>query len=451
VQPRLWIATVVLGAAAAGGAASAADEHAHHHQPPSAETPVEMEAAPAAQMPYATPRETLIPGLPGMPGGLHLMVNAFAHLQNVGLDGHAIANPDVAQTFDGGATRPLLQDDWVMGYGRDGRGRVEGIVMLNLEPLTIGPAGIPELGQAGEGLWDAQHSHQLLHQAMVAVHPLAWTAAGEANMGFEPAWDLALFAGQGSATIGPPIFMHRASSPGPTVPRKHHKGENPHETSPVLGASLRRGATTIDASIFGAVELHPQDSRFYPHPAAPRSAAARLRQVLAGAVELQVSGERLRAQGGGEPDAWQASASAYLWGTLAGLRVDALLDWGLDLPDGGPSAQGALAEVALRTAALRDVFWLRTELNQREEAPGAAVEVSGPWLFQTVGFEHVNWVSPTSGLQVGLFGEATYARIPDALAAGYGRSQAVTVNVGLHVFGMAMLDGDLNRMAHHHH
>ena len=97
-----------------------------------------------------------------------------------------------------------------------------------------------------------------------------------------------MFGGQGSATIGPPVFMHRASSPGPTVPRKHHKGENPHETSPVIGAALRYDVTTFEASIFGAEELGPDDSRFYPHPAAPTSFAARVRHVFARSLELQI-------------------------------------------------------------------------------------------------------------------------------------------------------------------
>src|SRR5450432_3374258 len=35
----------------------------------------------AGAMPYATPRQTLIPGTPGMAGGFHLMVNGFAHAQ----------------------------------------------------------------------------------------------------------------------------------------------------------------------------------------------------------------------------------------------------------------------------------------------------------------------------------------------------------------------------------
>jgi len=290
-----------------------------------------------------------------------------------------------------------------------------------------------------------------VHQAMVAVHPLAWTDIGVASMMTEPIWDLSLFGGQGSATIGPPVFMHRASSPGPTVPRKHHKGENPHETSPVIGAALRYDVTTVEASVFGARELTPADSRYYPHPAAPRSIAARVRRAVAGAVELQVSGERLRDQGAGAPDAWQASASAYGVMLLAsGLRFDVLLDWGLDHPDIGPAAQGGLGELAVRSPDRRVVGWVRSEFNQREEPPGAPVEVSSLWLFETAGGEYVGWGSRASGIQLGVFAEATYTRIPGALAAMYGRAQATSMNVGLHVFGMWMLDGSLRRMHHDH-
>src|SRR4029079_7138970 len=149
-------------------------------------------------------------------------------------------------------------DTWAMGYGRDASGTIEGLLMLNFEPFTVGRAGIPEVGQSGEGLWDAQHSHQFIHQAMIALHPLAGLPGwGPVGMSEEGDYDLSLFFGQGSATIGPPIFMHRASSPGPTVPRKHHKGENPHETFPVIGAAVRYDVTTIEGSIFGAKELTP--------------------------------------------------------------------------------------------------------------------------------------------------------------------------------------------------
>jgi hypothetical protein len=416
---------------------------------------VRAQDAEPAQVPYTVPRQTLIPGTPGMPGGVHIMVNGFAEAQNAGMGSYAIKNTGV-QSFNGGTTYPLLVDDWVMVYGRDAHGWVEGLLMLDFEPLTVGSAGVPEIGQSGEGLWDAQHAHQLIHQAMIAVHPLSgvdgWHPEG---MMKEGRYDLAIFGGQGSATIGPPIFMHRASSPGPTVPRKHHKGENPHETFPVIGTSLRIDDTWFETSIFSALELTPQDSRLYPHVAAPESAAARIRHVFGDWLEVQASGERLRNQGHGEPDAWQASASVYAWAALRGWRVDGLLDWAIDVPDPGANgnratAQALLGELATRTPSRRQTIWLRSEFNQREESPALGGFVSSPWFFETLGFEHVVAGGAGSGIQVGLFGEGTLISIPSSLRAVYGTDAAVTLNVGLHVFGMWMLDGNLRPMAHGH-
>ena len=367
-----------------------------------------------AQMPYADPRETLIPGNPGMPGGVHVMINAFAHVESTGL----------------GQTQPLLTDDWAMIYGRDKRGWIEGTLMLNFEPFTVGAAGYPEIGQSGEGLWDAQHAHQFLHQAMIAVHPLAGT------WGPGALHDLSIFAGQGSATIGPPIFMHRASSPGPTVPRKHHKGENPHETFPVVGMSYREGDTTFELSAFSALELTPEDSRFHPYVAAPVSGAARVRHVINHMLELQISGEHLHDQGHGEPDTSQLSASAYFWKEVKRWRMDALLDYALDAPDVGDASQAVLGEFALRSPNRRETMWLRSEFNQREEPASRGGGVSSPWFFQTAGYEHVLFV--TAGLQVGVFGELTAIAIPPSLQSFYGHDAAVTVNFGLHLFGMWM-------------
>ncbi|HEX8796615.1 MAG TPA: hypothetical protein VF765_36945 [Polyangiaceae bacterium] len=421
-----------------------------------------QEVADAPPVPFATPREALIPGRPGMPGGIHLMINGFAEAQNAGIPGHTINNPG-AGSFNAGSTYPLLVDDWAMAYARDSRGWVEGLLMLNFEPLTVGAAGYPEIGQSGEGLWDAQHAHQLLHQAMVAVHPLSGIDGWHpVDMMTEGNFDLSLFGGQGSATIGPPIFMHRASNPGPTVPRKHHKGENPHETFPVLGASLRIHGTWLEASAFSALELTPQDSRLYPHVAAPESYAARVRQDVGQWLELQVSGERLRNQGHGEPDAYQASASAYGWWNVQGWRLDGLLDWALDLPDADASgrratSQAALGEFAARTPTRVATVWTRSELNQREESPAVAGEgprnngiagiVSSPWFFQSFGLERVVCQSAASGLSFGLFGEATFIYIPPVLQSFYGTEAAFTVNLGVHLSGMWMLGGDLRPMS----
>jgi hypothetical protein len=232
------------------------------------------------------------------------------------------------------------------------------------------------------------------------------------------------------------------------VPRKHHKGENPHETFPVVGASLRIDGTWLEASAFSGKELTPQDSRLYPHVGPPSSFAARVRHAFADEVEAQVSGERLVDQGAGEPNAFQVSASLYGWGAVHDWRLDGLLDWAIDLPDGHASAEGALAELATRTPDRRTTLWTRSEFNQREESPALGGFVSSPWLFETLGAERVIVGGKASGLQLSFFGEATLVYIPESLQAYYGTATAVTVNVGLHVFGMWMLDGDLRRMEH---
>ena len=219
----------------------------------------------------------------------------------------------------------------------------------------------------------------------------------------------------------------------------------------MVGAVLRIDDTWVEASAFSAKELTPQDSRWYPHVAAPESFAARVRQGIGGWLELQASGERLVNRGQGEPDAYQLSASAYAWVDARGWRLDGLADWAIDMPD--PDATGvrrtasaALLEAAARTPNRRRTFWLRSEYNQREESPAFGGGVSSPWFFETLGFEQVVICGAKSGLQLGVFGEATYINIPPSLRGFYGADSAATLNVGLHLFGMWMLDGNLRPM-----
>ena len=98
------------------------------------------------------------------------------------------------------------------------------------------------------------------------------------------------------------------------------------------------------------------------------------------------------------------------------------------------------------TPTRRQTFWLRSEFNQREESPAFGGGVSSPWFFETLGFEQIVAGGARSGLQLGLFGEATYIDIPPSLRAFYGTESAATVNVGLHLFGMWMLDASFRPM-----
>lgn len=373
--------------------------------------------------PMLMPIRTMIPGTWALPGALMIMGNVHGLLTNPGFPR--------AQDRALGRTHPYLVNDWVMARARTGDGWLEGMLMLNFEALSFGKGGWYEVGQAGEGLWDTQHQHQLVHQALLAVH-----LTGSSDGPFRAT----VWGGQGSATIGPPLFMHRASNPSPTVPRKHHKGENPHETFPVLGATLQWHGSVLEASVFSATELGRDDSRLYPRVHAPKSVAARFRQMLGESLEFQVSGERLVDQGT-EGDAYQASSSLY--GRSVGrVVVDWLLDAAIDVPFGPPhghegnepaeqhgAARAILGEVAVRDASLRDIGWTRLELNDRVERNET---VSKRWFFGSLGYERVLWVDPASLVGLGLFAEGTLVRVPDSVRTLYGDRWGVTTTVGLH-------------------
>jgi len=395
--------------------------------------------------PMLMPLRMMIPGDWTPPGSWHFMGNFAA----------VATNPGFSRAYDPGLgrTHPYLLADWAMVQGRTENGYLEGMLMLNFEPLTFSRDGVYEVGQAGEGLFDRQHQHQLVHQAMLALHVLGRE---------DGPMKLTLWGGQGSATIGPPIFMHRASNPSPTVPRKHHKGENPHETFPVIGATFEYLGTALDLSAFSAYEFGPEDSRLYPRLHAPKSFAARIRQRLFGTVEIQVSGERLNDQGdrylqtapgapivnaGPEEDAYQLSASIY--GRWVGAFVlDGLLEWAVDRPvhreaGGHGAAYAWLAEAAVRSVSLRDIGWMRVEVNDRIEADES---VSRRWFFGTLGYEHVLWVDPGSIFGVGIFSEITAVRVPAAVSDAYGNTWGATTTLGLH--GQWMYMGGAHAMHH---
>ncbi|HWL88904.1 MAG TPA: hypothetical protein VNO21_24035 [Polyangiaceae bacterium] len=102
--------------------------------------------------------------------------------------------------------------------------------------------------------------------------------------------------------------------------------------------------------------------------------------------------------------------------------------------------------MAARSPNRREILWLRSEFNQREEPETRGGGISTPWFFETLGFEHVVLGGSRGGVQVGFFGEGTLISIPSSLRDFYGTDVAVTINVGLHVSGMWMLDGDLRPM-----
>lgn len=387
--------------------------------------------------PMLMPIRTMMPGAWPLPGS----VMAMANFQGI------VTRPGFPNAYDArlGRAHPYLLHDWAMVRARTENGYLEGLLMLNFESFSFGKSGWYEVGQAGEGLWDRQHQHKLLHQALLALH----------LTGADTVFRATLWGGQGSSTIGAPVFMHRASNPSPNVPRKHHKGENPHETFPVIGATFQHRGSVLEGAAFSGGEPGPNDSRIPPRAGLPKSFSLRFRQSVGELFEFQTSAQYLTEQGGDHADTWQVSTSAY--GRYVGkVVVDWLLDGAIDMPvtaaaghgDHGlkshDPARGFLVEVAVRSASLRDVGWTRIEINDRVEPDHA---LSRHWFFGTLGYERVVWVDPSSVVGIGLFGEGTLVRVPTTLLDRYGDRWGMTLTGGLH--GQLMWMNSKSHGGHH--
>ena len=239
------------------------------------------------------------------------------------------------------------------------------------------------------------------------------------------------------------------------MPRKHHKGENPHETFPVIGATFQYRGSVLEGAAFSGGEPGPNDSRVPPSAGLPKSFSFRFRQNVGELFEFQTSAQYLTEQGGDHADSWQASTSVY--GRYIGkVVVDWLLDGAVDMPvkpaaghgDHGKKthdpARGFLAEVAVRSQSLRDIGWTRVEINDRVEPDHY---VSRNWFFASLGYERVMWVDPGSVVGIGLFGEGTLVRVPAALLDRYGDEWGITLTGGVH--GQLMWMNSKAHVGHH--
>ena len=257
--------------------------------------------------------------------------------------------------------------------------------MLDLEPLTVGPEGIPELGAVGrracgtpstatpDSPGDDRRAPARLDRFRRGVDD-ARAATGICRC--SPGRAARRSARRCSCTAR--ATQARRSRASTTRARTRTR-RRPSSAGRCATTSRRR---SVDLRRAGA------DARTTAASSAPSGA-----DVVRGAraPRFRATSSRCRSPASAcattatAADAWQASASAYSWRTFGAMRLDALLDWGLDRPDVGPTRAGRASKAALRSADRRAIGWLRSEMNQREEPPGAPVEVSSPWLFGTAG------------------------------------------------------------------
>ena len=128
--------------------------------------------------------------------------------------------------------------------------------MFSLDRLTEGGGGYPLLFQTGESwngrpLIDRQHPHDLFSELSVSYGRSLGPDAGV----------FAYFGFPGEPALGPPAFMHRASSLGnPNAPLGHHMQDSTHITFGVLTGGARYKGLKLDASVFTGRE--PDENRF---------------------------------------------------------------------------------------------------------------------------------------------------------------------------------------------
>lgn len=146
--------------------------------------------------------------------------------------------------------------NWLMGTGERsiGKARLRLHGMFSLEPFTLRDIGSPQAFQTGEtfrgaALIDYQHPHDLLMALGTEVRV--------------PARNTTLILGLdvvGSPSLGPPVFMHRASADVvPQAPLAHHHLDSTHLTPGVVRMGIEAHAWRLEGSWFRGRE--PDENR----------------------------------------------------------------------------------------------------------------------------------------------------------------------------------------------
>ncbi|MES2642493.1 MAG: cytochrome c [Myxococcota bacterium] len=175
--------------------------------------------------------------------------------------------------------------NWVMVHGTVGDDDTEvgARAMLSLEPLTVGGAGYPLLGQTGETwegrpLVDRQHPHDLFMELALQARQTFGEAAGV---------ELYL-APVGEPALGPTAFPHRASAiSDPFAPIGHHWEDATHISFGVLTAGVFNEWAKLEGSWFNGRE--PDENRYDLDLDVPDSWSSRLSVSLLPMWTAQVS------------------------------------------------------------------------------------------------------------------------------------------------------------------
>jgi hypothetical protein len=174
--------------------------------------------------------------------------------------------------------------NWLMASAeRDvSRARLRLTSMFSFEPFTLRDIGSPQVFQTGEtfqraALIDYQHPHDLI-----------MGLGAELRIPSGPVTTIVGVAVVGPPTLGPPVFMHRASAiENPQAPLAHHHLDATHITPGVIRGGVEARGLRLEASAFRGRE--PDEDRLDIDVGALDSYATRL-SYTRGNWYAQVSG-----------------------------------------------------------------------------------------------------------------------------------------------------------------
>ena len=317
----------------------------------------------------------------------------------------------------------LLSVNWVMLHGATGDDDTEigARVMLSLEPLTVGGAGYPLLGQTGETwegqrLVDRQHPHDLFMELALQTRQTVGEVAG-----FE------LYAAPaGEPALGPTAYPHRASAMSdPLAPIGHHWEDATHISFGVLTAGIFNEWAKLEGSWFNGEE--PDEDRYDLDLQVPNSWSSRLNVSLMPTWTAQVS------------YGWLAEPEPLLEPGVSVTRITASTtfdhdargngNWAITAAWGRNSGDGEASDAFLVETDLgigNDNVFARAEhvLKSLEELDAASTSDATTAQLTSLSLGNVYSV-PLRALRVGVGVRGNVLLLPSELEDVYGGSAAV--------------------------
>lgn len=346
-------------------------------------------------------------------------IHAVAGPAEVMVHGNVFVLYDVQGSARG--DQALASVNWVMGHAMwmDDDSAISARAMLSLEPLTVGGAGYPLLGQTGESwlgepLVDRQHPHDLFMElALRGRQTFGDTAGAELYL-----------AVAGEPALGPGAYPHRASAiSDPFAPLGHHWEDATHLAFGVATAGIFNEWAKLEGSWFNGRE--PDEDRWDLDLAVPDSWASRLNVSVLPMLTAQLSYAWLA-----EPEALEPGVAVHRITASATLDHDGprgnwatTAAWGRNVTEGGAS-DAVLAESDLAIGG--DHIYGRVEYVVKS-AVELGIPVSGPdarWGLTSLSLGNV-YAFRVHPLDVGLGVRGNVLLVPGALVPTYGARAVV--------------------------